>query len=99
MIGANKNGTIDLNGVQEFKDLLKNIKNDGGYKNGTVTLTLNTENATDEEFAAFERGVKFQGQQIKELLEHAWVKNVTVTTKATRGKGFTHNGVKIKVNN
>lgn len=99
MIGTTKNGTIDLNGVQEFKDLLKNIKDDGGYENGTVNLTLNTENATDEEFAAFERGVEYQGQQVKELLEKAGVKNVTLTTKATRGQGFSNNGVKIKVNN
>lgn len=100
MIGTMKNGTVDMNAVEKgFADLVKNIKTDRGYENGTVNLTLNTENATDEEFAAFERGVKYQGQQIKELLEKAGVKNVTVTTKATRGQGFTNNGVKIKVNN
>ncbi len=100
MIGTIKNGTVDMNAVdQGFKDLLESIKTDGGYENGTVDLTLNTENASDKEFAAFERGVKYQGQQIKELLEKAGVKNVNVTTKATRGLGFANNGVKIKINN
>jgi|GEM_PF-3530880 len=102
MVGARKNGTIDLNGAPDFKDLLKKIKDDGGYENGTVSLTLNREldeDDTDKDIAAFERGVKYQGQHIKELLEKAGVKNVTVTTKATIGQGFSNNGVKIKVNN
>lgn len=101
VVAGEKNGTIHLEYTQakELNQLVKDIKADGGYDNGTVSVSLNASNVTDEQFAAFKKGVEYVGEQFKKVLEKAGVKNVKIDTNATRDQPSAAVGLKIKINN
>ncbi|MBK8712098.1 MAG: hypothetical protein IPL97_09545 [Niastella sp.] len=86
--GNIKNGQMDWLDPdnRNLKSLISDIKEDGGIKSISISVSLNISNCTDAEYQTFKSGVESVGAQMRAAFSKAGVNasNINVTTQALR---------------